>query len=55
MAQNILSNISSLVFRFHRKQPLAIVKNEDNNHIFTQNEINQLVKLLEEEVFESNL
>ena len=42
MAQNILSNISSLVFRFHRRQPLAIVKNEDNNHIFTPNEINQL-------------
>ena len=42
MAQNILSNISSLVFRFHRRQPLAVVRNEDNNHIFTPNEINQL-------------
>ena len=45
MAQNILSNISSLVFRFHRRQPLAIVKNEDTNTRFTPAQINSLGNL----------
>jgi hypothetical protein len=45
MAQNILSDIGSLVFRFYRKRPLAIVKNEDTDHTFTQNEIRQLGNL----------
>ena len=45
MAQNILPNIGSLVFRFHRRQPLAIVKNEDTNTRFTPAQINSLGSL----------